>query len=69
MRENFERKFRTEGPTYTAVRDLVTKFREPDLCMMAAEMDAQVNLGKEPNWFEKHLKKIRSYLLVRHLTC
>jgi len=37
--------------------------------MMTAEIDAQENLGKESNWFEKHLKRIHNYQLVGHLTC
>jgi len=32
--------------------------------MMTAETDAQENLGKEWNWFEKHMKRNRIYQLT-----
>jgi hypothetical protein len=51
IRDNFERKFHKKGPADTqGYCELLTKFREPDLSTMTAEMDAQENLGKEWNW-------------------
>ena len=67
--DSFERKFHKKSPTDKAIRELLTKFQRTGSVLDDSRNGRPRKSGKEWNWFEKHLKRIRNYQIVGHLTC